>query len=240
MKKDVMIMAGILVLAAAVRADFSWGQQIGFDPGQSLDPRAALNEAGASQAPAIAPSQVQAGAVTGNDVRGGQDAPQPVTDKKNSLGEPILRDRISAQELIDPMNLLAGSQKIGGCSFKFQSFGSSPNLVVAFITVSGMRELQVAVQQGQISTTDAVNGAGAVVQFQRAAFVGNGAAGREQSFEVIYRSLNGSLSSLFETYFDIYRIRVTDNANVVNCVMDRPFNPVNIINPTPMYPSSAK
>jgi hypothetical protein len=43
MKKNMIAMAGLLVLVAAVRADLCWGQ-IGFGPGQSMDPTEVLQE----------------------------------------------------------------------------------------------------------------------------------------------------------------------------------------------------
>jgi iron(II)-dependent oxidoreductase len=70
--KNVITVAGILILAAAVQADLSWGQ-IGFGAGQSMDPRAALKEASASEAPAAgAPRIILAGYVAGDDPSAGQ------------------------------------------------------------------------------------------------------------------------------------------------------------------------
>jgi iron(II)-dependent oxidoreductase len=65
--KNVIAMAGLLVLVAAVQADISWGQT-GFGAGQSMDPNAALKEAQASEAPAAgAPRIILAGHVVEND-----------------------------------------------------------------------------------------------------------------------------------------------------------------------------
>lgn len=75
MKKNLIAMAGILVLVAAVRSDLSWGE-IGFGPGQNMDPSEALKEARASEAPA-APRTILTGCVAGNDPSAGKSG-QPV------------------------------------------------------------------------------------------------------------------------------------------------------------------
>lgn len=70
MKKNIIAMAGLLVLVAAVRSDLSWGQ-IGFGPGQSMDPTEVLKEARAGNAPG-APRIILAGYVAGNDPSAGK------------------------------------------------------------------------------------------------------------------------------------------------------------------------
>ena len=72
MKKNIAAMAGLLVLVAAVRPDLSWGQ-IGFGPGQSMDPGEALKEARASEIPAAgAPGTIPTGPAAGNNLSAGQ------------------------------------------------------------------------------------------------------------------------------------------------------------------------
>ena len=70
MKKNIISMAGFLILVAAVRPDLSWGQ-IGFGPGQSMDPGDVLREARAGKAPG-APRMILAGYVVGNDPSAGK------------------------------------------------------------------------------------------------------------------------------------------------------------------------
>jgi len=67
MKWPMGTMAGLFILVAVARPGPAWGQ-IGFGPGQSMDPIAVLNEARASQAPAT-PEAAIAGYSAGNNPR---------------------------------------------------------------------------------------------------------------------------------------------------------------------------
>lgn len=70
MRESAIAMAGLLILAAAVRSDLSCGE-IGFGPGRSMDPVEALKALGAGKAPA-ARGIIPAGYVVGNDPQVGK------------------------------------------------------------------------------------------------------------------------------------------------------------------------